>query len=79
MLNTTDMMIHTEKEYHASIEYSNALARRIPEEFFNKGNPFLLCEICAPNFVLNPSKYIRIIKKGGDPHAGLRCEYETPY
>ena len=40
-----------------SIEYNKALARRITEEFFNKGNPFLLYEICAPNFVLNPSEY----------------------
>jgi len=51
------MLIHTEKEYHMSIEYNKALARRITEEFFNKGNPFLLYEICAPNFVLNPSEY----------------------
>jgi len=60
-----------------SIEYNKALARRITEEFFNKGNPFLLYEICAPNFVLNPSEYMKTKKKGGDPHASLRCKYEA--
>lgn len=36
-----------------SIEENKALARRIPEELFNKGNPAVLDEVCAPDFVLH--------------------------
>jgi hypothetical protein len=47
-----------------STEHKKALACRIPEEFFKKGNPLLLYEICAPNFVLNHSEYMKTKKEG---------------
>lgn len=55
-----------------SIEQNKALARRIPEEFFNKGNPALLDEICAPNFILHGAP-----GPGTEPVKGMLAMFRT--